>query len=325
MQRQNSIGIILPTRNVVTGDDSPQAALRAMVSCAQFLDDLGFGSVWVGDSLLGRPRPEPLAVLAAIGIQTKRIQVGTAALLPAMRNPLQLAQQAATVDLLSDGRLTLGVGTGFPNDQTRRELEALGIPFKERIERCHEAVAWCRSIWGAKVPDRQKYWKFDGIDVPPLPAQENGPPFWLGGTSDKTCRIAGRDYQGWMPTSPTPQSFAQGWQIVRESALAAGRDPNAIARSTVLTLAVDQSGDEARATLRRFMETYYKVPLEEARKVVGCSAGTVEEVAVDLRQFVDVGVQHFLIRFAAPDQTEAIQHWAPLLLEMFHKLMPTEP
>lgn len=325
MQRRNSIGVILPTRNVVTGSECPQAVLQAMVSSAQFLDELGYESVWVGDSLLGRPRPEPLAVLAAIGIQTKRINVGTAALLPAMRNPLQLAQQAATVDLLSSGRLILGVGTGFPNAQTRRELDALGVPYDERIGRCHETVAWCRSIWGAKAPDRQKYWQFEGIDVPPSPARENGPPFWLGGTSDKTCRIAGRDYQGWMPTSPTPKSFAQGWQIVRESAQAAGRDPSTIARSTVLTLAVGQSGDEARTTLRRFMETYYKVPLEEARKVVGCSAGTVDEVAADLRRFADVGVQHFLIRFAAANQSEAIQRWASPLLEMFHKLMPTEP
>ncbi len=296
-----------------------------MVSSAQFLDELGYGSVWVGDSLLGRPRPEPLAVLAAIGIQTKRIRIGTAALLPAMRNPLQLAQQAATVDLLSAGRLVLGVGTGFPNSQTRRELEALGIPFKERIERCHETVAWCRSIWGAKTPDRQKFWQFDGIDVPPAPAQDGGPPFWLGGASDKTCRIAGQHYRGWMPTSPTPENFAHGWQVVQKSAQDAGRDPNTIAPATVLTLAVDQSGDDARATLRRFIETYYRVSLEEARKVVGCSAGTLDEVVTDLRRFADAGVRHFLIRFAAADQSEALRHWAPPLLETFHKLMPTDP
>lgn len=309
-------GFVLPTRNVVTGSAAPSSAMRSMVACATRLDQLGYDSVWVGDSLLGRPRPEPLTVLAAIAACTERITLGTSALLPAMRHPLQLAQQAATLDLLADGRLILGSGVGFPNDQTQRELDALGIDYKTRGARAHEAVAWCKALWGGAAPKEQRFWQLEpGLVMEPPPAQQGGPKFWLGGASDSACRRVAREYDGWMPTSPNPEVFAKGWQLIQEEATAQGRSIDEITGCTVLTIALDSRAETAEQKLRSFIETYYSVPLEAARTVVGCSSGTVETVMDDIRAFEAAGVSHLMLRFAADDQEAEIDMWAEQLIK----------
>lgn len=307
------LGVTLATRNVVTGGSDPVARLREVIALAEFLEGAGFDAVWVGESLLARPRPEPMAVLAAMAARTRRISLGTAVVLAAMRHPLQLAQQAATVDLLAGGRLRLGVGSGFPSEQTRREVESLGIPFGERIARCHEVVAWCKAAWGAPSPDRAKYWQLSGIAVLPRPARPGGPPFWLGGATERTCETVGRRYDGWMPTSPSAESFVRGWRIVVRAATAAGRDPGAITPATMLTIAVDDDAGRAREQLASFINTYYGVSVDQARSVIGFSVGTVSDVVGDIRRFADAGVRHVLLRFATADQDMTIRRWAPLL------------
>jgi alkanesulfonate monooxygenase SsuD/methylene tetrahydromethanopterin reductase-like flavin-dependent oxidoreductase (luciferase family) len=105
------IGLLLPTREaVIYGDESGDP--RPLVDLAIRAEDLGFDSVWAGDSLLARPRAEPLTLLAGVATQTSDIELGTAVLLPSLRNPEQLAQATATLDALSGGRFILGVGAG---------------------------------------------------------------------------------------------------------------------------------------------------------------------------------------------------------------------
>jgi alkanesulfonate monooxygenase SsuD/methylene tetrahydromethanopterin reductase-like flavin-dependent oxidoreductase (luciferase family) len=310
------LGLVLPTRNIITNESDPAEELAGMVGMAQQLEQVGYDSIWVGDSLLGRPRPEPLTVLAAIAARTTRIGLGTAALLPAMRHPLQLAQQAATLDLLSKGRLTLGVGTGFPNDQTRLELDALEIPFGERIERCHETVNWCRQFWqGEALPFSAKHWELSLYESSPLPHQIGGPAFWLGGATENTCRTVGRYYDGWMPTSPSPEAYGNGWQIVQEMAESSGRDGGKIVPCTVLTVSIGKDEHVARKDLADFIETYYSVPLEQAQTVIGCTAGTLAQVVERIQQFADAGVQYVQLRFASKHQTDQINRWSKALRE----------
>ncbi len=279
------------------------------------LDALGYDSLWVGDSLMGRPRPEPISVLSAMAMVTDTIKLGTAALLPAMRHPLQLAQQAATLDLISEGRLILGVGVGFPNDQTKLELDALEIAFDTRGRRCHEAIAWCKSLWGGEAPSNPEFWTLDpDWRTDPRPAQPNGPRFWLGGATDATCRRVARSYDGWMPTSPSPEKFKHGWQVVCDEAEKCGRDVKDITTCSVLTLSLDNDPNMAQNKLRHFIETYYGAPLETAREIVGCAAGTVEDVIERIKAFEEVGVEHLILRFAAEDQSAEIERWAEPLM-----------
>lgn len=309
------LGVMLPTRNVVTSSGSSSIdAVQALVHSACLLDELGYHSVWTGDSLLGRPRPEPLTVLAAFSTVTNSIRLGSATLLPAMRHPLQLAQQAATVDLLSNGRLDIGIGSGFPNEQTRRELNALAIDYKTRADRCHAVIRTCRELWQSLPVSENDYWKLPAnTRMEPEPAQVGGPGLWLGGTSDAACRHVGELYDGWMPTAPTPDTFRTGWKIVTRTAREFGRDPEGITAATVLTVAIDDDASRAESQLREFIESYYGFSLEQVTTVVGCRAGTVEQILEAVNEFREAGVDCVILRFASKYQLQEIERWGPVL------------
>lgn len=103
-----AFGFLLPTREIVMTQTIPR--FSQIIDLAEYAEELGFESVWVGDSILARPRFEPLTTLAAVAARTKRVELGTAVLLPALRHPVILANEIANVDLISNGRLILGVG-----------------------------------------------------------------------------------------------------------------------------------------------------------------------------------------------------------------------
>ena len=124
--------MLLPTRDAVMSGRFETAPLLAM---AEQVEAAGYDSIWVGDSLLARPRFEPLTLLAAVAARTHRARLGTAVLLPALRHPLVLAHLVATVDRLAEGRLRLGVGIAPDSPAVRREFEAAVVPFKQRVGR----------------------------------------------------------------------------------------------------------------------------------------------------------------------------------------------
>src|SRR5574341_31856 len=105
-----AFGLLLPTREAVMGTTKPD--FGQILELAEQAEALGFDSVWVGDSILARPRFEPITTLAAIAARTRRVKVGTAVLLPALRQPVVLANEVANVDQVSQGRLILGLGIG---------------------------------------------------------------------------------------------------------------------------------------------------------------------------------------------------------------------
>src|SRR5262249_11104096 len=124
------IGYLLPTREQVM-EGRPAAA--PLLALAERAEGLGFDSIWVGASLLARPRHAPLTLLAAVAARTRRAELGTAVLLPALRNPVVLAQQIATLDQISQGRYILGVGIASDNPPIRAEFVAAGVPLANRL------------------------------------------------------------------------------------------------------------------------------------------------------------------------------------------------
>src|SRR5205807_4894708 len=126
-----SIGLLLPTREVVMASGAPD--LSKIIDLAVQAEEPGFDSVWVGDSVLARPRLEAMTTLAAVAARTRRVQLGTAVLLPALRHPVVLANEAANVDILSQGRLILGVGIATKNRSIEREFIACGVSFCHRL------------------------------------------------------------------------------------------------------------------------------------------------------------------------------------------------
>jgi alkanesulfonate monooxygenase SsuD/methylene tetrahydromethanopterin reductase-like flavin-dependent oxidoreductase (luciferase family) len=140
---RTAIGVVLPTREAaIVGHNDPRDLIRFARDCEHF----GFDSVWAGDSLLARPRLEPLTLLSAIAARTDDVIIGTAALTAAIRQPLQAAHAIASLDRISNGRLVLAFGSGFPSPETAAELAAAGVPFKRRLQRLRETVElWQRA------------------------------------------------------------------------------------------------------------------------------------------------------------------------------------
>ena len=126
------IGYLLPTREFIMAG-RPQA--KPLLELAERAAGLNFDSIWAGDSLLARPRHEPLTLLAAVASRLPNVNVGTAVLLPAMRNPVLLAHQVATLDQIAEGRLILGVGIAADVANIRAEFCAAGVPFEKRVGR----------------------------------------------------------------------------------------------------------------------------------------------------------------------------------------------
>ena len=152
------IGYLLPTRERVMAGQ-PQAS--SLLELAGRAERLGFDSVWVGDSLLARPRHEPLTLLAAVASRVRRVDVGTAVLLPALRNPVLLAHQVATLDQVAEGRLILGVGIAADVPNIRQEFTAAGVPFEKRVGRLLEGLRLARLLWSGKPVDWDGRWKVE--------------------------------------------------------------------------------------------------------------------------------------------------------------------
>jgi alkanesulfonate monooxygenase SsuD/methylene tetrahydromethanopterin reductase-like flavin-dependent oxidoreductase (luciferase family) len=299
------IGILLPTREAVM---SGRLDTAPMLDLAERVEALGYDSVWVGDSLLARPRFEPLTLLAAVAARTRRVRLGTAVLLPALRHPLILAHAVATVDRIAQGRLLLGVGIAPDSPAVRLEFEAAGVPFAQRVSRLEETLSLCRQLWTAGpdgVTAEGRYWTLRDARLLPTPHRAGGPEIWMGGEVEAAARRAGRLADAWLPNSVTPEAWAEGWARVQAEARAAGR-ADAVAPALYTTIHVDPDPARARDTLRRFVEGYYAAPFEAIARIQGFHAGDAASCLDRLRAFVTAGVRHIVLRFGGGDQAEQL-------------------
>lgn len=150
------IGYLLPTREQIM-EGRPETG--PLISLSERAETLGYDSVWIGDFLLARPRHEPLTLLAGVATRTRRMQLGTAVLLPVLRNPVLLAHQVATLDQLSEGRVILGVGIGLDLPSVHAEFEAAGVTFEKRAGRMIEGLRLCRALWTGNPVEWNGRWR----------------------------------------------------------------------------------------------------------------------------------------------------------------------
>jgi probable F420-dependent oxidoreductase len=301
-----AVGYLLPTRDhAVRGDHE----MKPLVRQARLAETLGFDSVWAGDSPVARPRTDPLLVLGAAAAATDRVTLGTAVLLPALRHPILLAHQLATVDRLAEGRLVVGMGGGFPNPQTEAQFAAVQVDFGTRISRLTESVDAMRALWSSTgVSFQGKHFSFDDVTIMPRPVRADGPPVWLAGSGDAALRRVGRLADGWLPYSPSTQIYA--------------REPAAIARPVTAglyaTVCLDDDPEHARKRLRDHIERYYNAPLEFIESIQAMFAGPPGDAAAWLRAYVEAGAQHVVVRLAADDHVAALEQFADSVLPLIH-------
>jgi alkanesulfonate monooxygenase SsuD/methylene tetrahydromethanopterin reductase-like flavin-dependent oxidoreductase (luciferase family) len=295
------IGYLLPTREQIM-EGRPEAA--PLLALAERAEGLGLDSVWVGDSLLARPRHEPLTLLAAVAARVKRVAVGTAVLLPALRNPVVLAHQVATLDRIAEGRLILGVGIAADVANIRGEFAAAGVPFERRVGRMLEGLRLARALWTGEPVDWNGRWPVARGVLGPTPHLAGGPPLWIGGSLPVSLERAGRYFDGWMPIEPDPPTWRWQWSAVKTSARAAGRDPDAIVGAMYVTVALDEARERADARLNAYLERYYGQPAPVWRRRQSCYAGPSAGLAEWLGGYIAAGVSHLVVRFAGDPERQ---------------------
>jgi probable F420-dependent oxidoreductase len=289
------LGYLLPTRERVMENHPETGPLLAL---AERAEALGFDSIWVGDSVTARPPHDPLTLLAAVAARTRQPELGTAVLLPALRNPVLLAHQVATLDRLSEGRLILGIGIAADMPAIRLEFEAMGVPFEKRVGRMNEAMRLCKALWSGKPVDWDGLWKVKHGTVGPTPHRPGGPPIWFGGGLPAGRERTGRLYDGWFPNLPTPEEYSVQIEEVRDAARAAERDPKTITAAMYLTLAIDDDAARADARIDSYLAHYYGVPAATMRARQRCFAGRAAGAAAWIKSYADAGATHLMLRFA---------------------------
>jgi alkanesulfonate monooxygenase SsuD/methylene tetrahydromethanopterin reductase-like flavin-dependent oxidoreductase (luciferase family) len=289
------LGYLLPTREQVM-EGRPEAA--PLLRLAEQAEDLGFASVWVGDSLLARPRHEPLALLGGVAGRTRRVMLGTAVLLPALRNPVVLAHQVATLDQVSEGRLILGVGIASDNQAIRDEFLAAGVPFEGRVGRMMEGLRLCKALWTGESVDWDGRWTVKGGVLGPVPHRKGGPPLWYGGRAEAALARTAKFFDGWFPNHAAPTRFAEEFARIQAVAREAGRAEGVRDAATYLTLAIDDDAARAEARMNDYMARYYNQPAEAMRRRQVNYAGPAEGAAELLRGYGETGATHLVLRFA---------------------------
>jgi alkanesulfonate monooxygenase SsuD/methylene tetrahydromethanopterin reductase-like flavin-dependent oxidoreductase (luciferase family) len=289
------LGYLLPTREQIM-EGRPDAG--PLLALAERAASLGFDSIWAGDSLLARPRHEPLTLLAAVAGRVPRVEVGTAVLLPALRNPVLLAHQVATLDQVAQGRLILGVGIARDVPSIRAEFAAAGVPFEKRVGRMNEGLRLARALWSGEPVDWDGLWKVEKGVLAPTPARPGGPPIWVAGSLPASLERAGKLYDGWMPNSGDAAQWGRQWSEIERAAREAGRDPAKLTGAMYLTLSIDEDIAKANERLDRYMERYYDAPAVALRKRQECYAGAASGVAAYLNGYLRAGARHLVLRFA---------------------------
>jgi probable F420-dependent oxidoreductase len=293
-----SIGCTLPTSGAVADPSSIGAMARAA-------EDLGFHSVWISDHVVvpeqissfypyakdGRfPTPatqdylEPLSAMGYLAGHTRRVRIGVAVLILPYRHPLLTAKMIATLDQLSGGRIELGIGVGW----MREEFEALGLPsemYTHRGSVTDEQVRIFKTVWTEDVVAHDgRFYKFDRLGAHPHPLQKPHPPIWVGGHTAPALRRTARLGDGWLPIGGRPPAdlppdeVARCVATIREEASGEGRDPSA------LKIWVDTTIDFEATDGRPF-------------------SGSTDAIAEQLRDYVEVGAQGFVVSFGRVSPT----------------------
>ena len=306
------IGVLIPTGTAQWGADGDP---RELVAFAVRAEQLGFSSLFVNDSLIS-PRIEALTMLAALAPVTGQATLGTGALLPFLRRPVQAAQSLASVDLLSGGRLVVAVGAGFPGRFGRPFYTLSGVPWERRFTRLDETVALWRALWRGATSFHGEILAFDSLPPATMPFRAGGPPVWLGGATPAALARTGRHYDGWLPYPPDPADYRFGLRDIRDAAAQAGRSAAGITPALFVSVRVDSSLERGRRALEDYALANYGMPLAELEKIQAVVTGTAQDVAGNLGRYVTAGARHIVVRLGALDlrsQRDQLEQVAALI------------
>ena len=322
---KSTYGLILSNRALVTKG----TPARGLIDMAVAAENSGLvDAIWVGDSILSKPRLECIPLLGAIGAHTSKVKLGVACMATiAQRNPVLLALQWASLDVLSGGRTWLAACMGYPASQhpmAAKELEVMGVQSKERPGRLEEMLQALRVLWTDEHASfHGKYYSFNDVNLLPKPKQ-NPCPIYIAGTPrptqigergvERSLRRIARYADGWMTNQIELAMFQDYLGRLRDMLVKVGRDPKDF--KTVLYYGVSVNHDRAQAfrEAKTFLDAYYQKDFTRAGVEIWTACGPVEHCVGCLRGFIDAGVDHIAIRPIGDDLNEQFRIFLQELL-----------
>ena len=288
---------------------APERQWHVMRELASYADNGAWDSLWVYDHFHTVPVPtaeathEAWSLMAAYAASTSRIKLGQMCTAMSYRNPVYLSKVAATVDVISGGRVQMGIGAGW----YEHEWRAYGYGFPSagvRLARLDEGVQIMRDAWrDGVVTFSGEHYQADGAIVAPKPLQPNGIPLWIaGGGERKTLRIAAK-YAQYTNYTPEPAEFKRKSEILAQHCLDVGTDFDAIVRSANFTAVVGDSDADVKERLGRIRDRFVEfVGQQGADAMIAATAaeaatGTSEQVVEKLRHMRDLGCQYAICLF----------------------------
>jgi alkanesulfonate monooxygenase SsuD/methylene tetrahydromethanopterin reductase-like flavin-dependent oxidoreductase (luciferase family) len=310
------IGVLIPTRGVVM-ESARRPPVETCWTMARMADDSGYDTVWVGDSIVAKPRLEPLTTLAYLAGITTRVRLGTAVLLPALRHPVVLAHLIANVDQISRGRVVLGLGVGWSLPSAEREWAACGMDHKPRARRLEEQIEIWRMLWRGEPVTYRGH----GVDlvehtIGPLPWNEPGPPVLI--TAGNRGELLPAQFDRFARLGDgiiTTYLDAEECRLVRERAEEAlARRGRALPDFPLCVYTTVRMEDDVRAAERvtaDFLATYYGGGVHQ-RGTMGL--GPAEVVIAALQTYGKAGVTDLCIRFVGDDQLAQLERFTTEVL-----------
>lgn len=306
-------GLSLPNRAVLFG-----LPVDELIDAGVVAEDTGvFGSLWVGDNLLSKPRLESVVTLTALAMRTRRVRLGTISMATfAMRNPVLLAAQWASLDVMSGGRTILSVCNGGAASASPRhaaELAVAGVASGERVRRLEEGVEIIRRCW-AEGPATYAgtFHQFEGIEVYPKPAQPRipiviavSPPADRPKTEERALRRVARLADGWQTVFESVDGIARRWQAIQRYAEEYGRAGQLDHLSQHIMVKLDDDADRAQVEGTRFLRKYYGEDSWQTSPrylPTFLAAGPPNQVADWINRRIDAGVNTPVVRFVDVDQ-----------------------
>jgi alkanesulfonate monooxygenase SsuD/methylene tetrahydromethanopterin reductase-like flavin-dependent oxidoreductase (luciferase family) len=335
-----SFGVNLNNREPLI---APQYSIHDALDLSELVEKLGFDSVWVGDSLFSKPRYEAISLLSAISQRTTRVKLGTACLVTSTRNPLYLALEWATLDVLSKGRTILGACMGNPENGVRREFAALGLEFKHRADIFEEGLQVLRDLWiDGKTNFQGNHFKYDnvefysGTEMGPLKPVQSPPPIWVisnirltgdlpsevaAKRLERSCRRIVELGEGWMTCCRAmhPDEVYEQLGYLKTAADRVGADISKKAISYQVTMNIGDSKESAKKAFGSYISQYYPELSKQMDLSEWGPVGTPDDIIKWLKEFSEAGVTDFICRFGDLDQFGQVQRFAKEILPHFKK------
>jgi probable F420-dependent oxidoreductase len=274
---------------------APLTKPENVINFAKKCEAMGCHSMWTIDRIV-YDNLEPLTILAAAAGATEKIRLGTSVLLGNLRHPSHVAKIISTLDFISNGRVTVGLGFG----SRENDYKAVEIPFEHRGSRAVEQVELMKRLWTEdNVTHKGKFYNVENLTVGPKPIQKPHPPIWTGGSADVALKRAGTWANGFICGSSAIPDFPATWEKISGYAKAAGRDPNKINKAGLTFMAIDDDQNKAVKTVEDYVMRYYgRLRADVANTSL---VGSGSAVADRIEAFLSHGLDTLIIGVADPD------------------------